>query len=248
MIKIAICDDDMASLQSVSGLLAQLKVREHFESVTTLFSSSKELLELLRDGTKFDLFFLDVVMPDVDGIVLGKFISENMPQAKIIYFSSTREFAVESYMVSAFYYMLKPIKEDDFFKVVTKAICNIKSENLAPHYMKLGTTKGIVAVEFDRIEYCMIENRRVKYILSDGLNLESKVLRGSFDEEIAELISSYGFVKCSSHCVVNISKVKTIESDSIVMANEERIKVSRVYKASLNTAYFDYYFENLGDV
>ncbi len=246
MIKIAICDDDIQSLGIVTDLLKKFELREGVGISSRVFSSSKELFELLLRGEVFDIFLLDVVMPEVDGIALGEHISKNLPKSKIIYLSSSREFAVESYMVNAFYYMLKPVKEEDFFRVLRLAVEVVTRETSKAFFVAVEAISGTVALESDKILYCILENRRVKYILSDGRIVESKMLRVSFDEWVCELLESRKFAKCNAHCIVNLSEVKVMDMDNITMKDGTVIKISRVLKKELSKAYFDYYFNNFG--
>lgn len=247
VIKIAICDDDIKVLEYVAELLKKLEGCENYHHSLRAFSSSVQLLELLEKGEEFDLFFLDVVMPEVNGIALGEYISKNNSKAKIIYLSASKEFAVESYMVNAFYYMLKPVEMESFYKVATRVLNVINIENSVPHYVAVETSNGKVAVEFDNIMYCLLENRRVKYYLADGsATVESKMIRCSFDEEMVELIETAKFGKCSAHCVVNLAKIQNIESEKLTMKNGEVMRISRGLKQQLNNAYFDYYFKNSG--
>ncbi|MFI3164518.1 MAG: LytTR family DNA-binding domain-containing protein [Bacillota bacterium] len=244
MIKIAICDDDIKSLECICDLLKKFEAREETEISFRAFSSSRELFELLGEGEVFDLFLLDVVMPEFDGISLGGFISKHFQNAKIIYLSSSREFAVESYMVNAFYYMLKPINEDVLFRVVKSAIDVILENQSKTHFTAVETASGKVAVESEQILYCLLENRRVKYLLASGRSIESKVIRCSFVEWVGGLLASKKFAQCNAHCIINLSQVKVMNSDNVIMKDGTEIKVSRVLKKELNKAYFDYYFVN----
>lgn len=246
MIKIAICDDDVQSLGVVRNLLKKFESQEQSIVFSKGFTSSKDLLDLVLGGEIFDLFLLDVVMPDIDGISLGECISQNLPNAKIIYFSSSREFAVESYMVNAFYYMLKPIQEKMFFHVLKSAIDTVAVNNTKDVFIAVETASGTIALESGKIVYCVLENRRVKHIMSDGRSVESKIIRNSLAEHLADLLKGKKFAKCNAHCVVNLAQVKVINPTTIIMKDGVEINISRYEKKQLDKAYFDYYFGNFG--
>ena len=65
-------------------------------------------------------------MPIVNGVEVAKEIRSFNPEAKIIFLTSSPEFAVESYSVNATDYILKPVKEDRFFSVLDNLLMDIQ--------------------------------------------------------------------------------------------------------------------------
>ena len=71
---------------------------------------------------RFDILLLDVIMPGENGIDAAREIRRYDNNVKIIFLTSSAEFAVESYTVGAYFYQLKPIWEESFFRLMDSVI------------------------------------------------------------------------------------------------------------------------------
>lgn len=118
MIKIAFCDDDMEVLHQMNELLDRYRVERNEDITYAAFQSPFELLTEIEKGIRPDILFLDVVMPGQNGMDVAKEIRQYDTNMKTIFLTSSPEFAVESYSVGAYFYQLKPIWEESFFRLM----------------------------------------------------------------------------------------------------------------------------------
>ena len=124
MLQIAICDDEVTNILKVKEL-AELFFRTHCVEIRIeIYKSSDNLLYDMQDGQYFDLFLLDIEMPEVSGMDLAKTIYRNIPSARIIFITSHLEYAIEAYEFSVFRYIPKKLLDDkllialeDFYKL-----------------------------------------------------------------------------------------------------------------------------------
>ena len=107
MIKIAFCDDDMEVLHQMNELLDRYRVERNEDITYAAFQSPFELLTEIEKGIRPDILFLDVVMPGQNGMDVAKEIRQYDTNMKIIFLTSSPEFAVESYSVGAYFYQLR---------------------------------------------------------------------------------------------------------------------------------------------
>lgn len=89
-------------------------------------SSPFDLLAETEKGTRFDVILLDVLMPGETGIDAATEIRKFDRNVKIIFLTSSSEYAVQSYSVEAFYYQLKPICKEAFFSLMDSVISACK--------------------------------------------------------------------------------------------------------------------------
>ena len=122
MIKIAFCDDDMEVLHQMNELLDRYRVEWNEDITYAAFQSPFELLTEIEKGIRPDILFLDVVMPGQNGMDVAKEIRQYDTNMKIIFLTSSPEFAVESYSVGAYFYQLKPIWEESFFRLMDSVL------------------------------------------------------------------------------------------------------------------------------
>ena len=87
----------------------------------------------MEQGLRPDVLLLDVIMPGENGISAAREIREYDRNVKIIFLTSSAEYAVQSYTVDAYYYQLKPIREETFFQVLDSVLdeCCRSAENLS---------------------------------------------------------------------------------------------------------------------
>lgn len=118
MLKIAFCDDDLEILKELGILLDKYKKERDEDLTCTVFQSPLELLAAIEKGFSFDILFLDILMPGENGIETAKEIRQYDNNMKIIFLTSSPEFAVQSYTVGAYFYQLKPVWEESFFRLM----------------------------------------------------------------------------------------------------------------------------------
>lgn len=126
MIQIAFCDDDQTVLDQLSALLEKYRTQRCIQIQCTAFRSPLDLLAEIEKGVRYDILFLDVIMPAENGITVAKEIRQYDTAVEIIFLTSSTEFAVESYMVGAYFYQLKPIWEESFFRLTDSVIAECR--------------------------------------------------------------------------------------------------------------------------
>ena len=96
MIKIGFCDDDLSVLNALRVLLDRYRVERNREIDYTAFRSPLDLLAEIERGSRFDILILDVLMPGENGIDAAAEIRNYDSDVKIIFLTSSPEFAVQS--------------------------------------------------------------------------------------------------------------------------------------------------------
>lgn len=82
------------------------------------FHDEAELMSYIATE-KVDVAFLDIIMDEIDGITLAMEIKRIQPDCKIIFITSSRDFALEAFQVYASGYLLKPVSEDEIINVLS---------------------------------------------------------------------------------------------------------------------------------
>ena len=163
MIQIAFCDDDQTVLDQLSALLEKYRTQRCIQIQCTAFRSPLNLLAEIEKGTRYDILFLDVIMPAENGITVAKEIRQYDTAVEIIFLTSSTEFAVESYMVGAYFYQLKPIWEESFFRLTDSVIAECRRADQRSLVLRCKT--GISRIELDRLLYCEVLGRTLLFHL-----------------------------------------------------------------------------------
>ena len=237
MIKIAFCDDDMEVLHQMNELLDRYRVERNEDITYAAFQSPFELLTEIEKGIRPDILFLDVVMPGQNGMDVAKEIRQYDTNMKIIFLTSSPEFAVESYSVGAYFYQLKPIWEESFFRLMDAVLaeCEKKKKNS----LILRSKDGITRIDLQQLEYCEVLGRKLLFHLEDGAVLESA---GSLDDLAGQLMQYSNFFRPHRSFLVNMEYIQNISSRSIKMVNDAEIPIPHGKCSEIKYTYMEYAF------
>lgn len=237
MIKIAFCDDDMEVLHQMNELLDRYRVERNEDITYAAFQSPFELLTEIEKGIRPDILFLDVVMPGQNGMDVAKEIRQYDTNMKIIFLTSSPEFAVESYSVGAYFYQLKPIWEESFFRLMDAVLaeCEKKKKNS----LILRSKDGITRINLQQLEYCEVLGRKLLFHLEDGAVLESA---GSLDDLAGQLMQYSNFFRPHRSFLVNMEYIQNISSRSIKMVNDAEIPIPHGKCSEIKNTYMEYAF------
>ena len=237
MIKIAFCDDDMEVLHQMNELLDRYRVERNEDITYAAFQSPFELLTEIEKGIRPDILFLDVVMPGQNGMDVAKEIRQYDTNMKIIFLTSSPEFAVESYSVGAYFYQLKPIWEESFFRLMDAVLaeCEKKKKNS----LILRSKDGITRIDLQQLEYCEVLGRKLLFHLENGAVLESA---GSLDDLAGQLMQYSNFFCPHRSFLVNMEYIQNISSRSIKMVNDAEIPIPHGKCSEIKNTYMEYAF------
>ena len=239
MVKIAFCDDELSVLNDIRVLLDQYRVERNQEIDYTVFQSSLNLLAEIERGTRFDILFLDILMPSETGIDAAAEIRNYDSNVKIIFLTSSSEFAVQSYTVGAYFYQLKPIWRESFFRLMDSAISACEKE--LNDSLILRCKNGITRIELRHLEYCEVIHHTLLIHLSSGKVLEST---GSLDELGSQLETFGGFLRPHRSYLVNLDYIQDISYKAITMSCMTQIPLPRGKYQEIKDAYLEYSFQN----
>lgn len=223
MIHVAVCDDIAASRDKIANLLEAYKESDNLCIHT--FSSGEELLSFPNYAETFSIFFLDIEMGDISGLDAAAAIREKNQDTIIFFVTCYVEYVPDSFRLGAFQFLVKPIKDDDFKKDFERALNTLRS--MHKHYIIKWRDMNIV-VEYKDIFY--IESYKRHLFIheeSQGHECVGK-LQDAYDK-----LKTYGFSRCHQSYIVNLSKVKKIDKNSVLLNNNVNIPISRQYKQCL---------------
>lgn len=237
--KIAFCDDDPFVLNELEKLLNEYCLEHNCEVDYGKFSSPLNLLAEIEKGIRYDALFLDVLMPGENGIETAEEIRNYDRNVKIIFLSSSSEFGVESYKVSAYYYQLKPVKKDSFFRLMDSLFSQCGKEQ--SNSIVLRCKSGITRIELTKLEYCEVIHRTLSFHMTTGNVLKSI---GSLEELCKQLEPYDNFFRLHRSYLVNLEYVQSISYRAVTMSNLAEIPIPRGKYNEVKNAFLEYVFRN----
>jgi two-component system LytT family response regulator len=147
-----VVDDEWYNLKEISELVQNTD----FLHVTGRYQNPLLVLEEL-DQTSPDVAFIDIEMPEIDGITLAEKLLERKPSTIIVFITSWDQYAVKAFDLNALDYILKPIKLERFSRMIEKIRGEVSQKNILQSpllkircFDKLETTLGGVPVKWER--------------------------------------------------------------------------------------------------
>lgn len=230
MIKIGICDDDAMFIEDMERKIEDFFTLEYLEIEIKSFTFVPAFME--SNMEEYDVIFLDVEMGEYNGLTLASEIREQNARAMLVYVSSFAEYAVDSYCVKAFFYILK----DNLEKTLPLCLQNIKK-----------------ALSMESVIF-QIPNSHKKIMISDILYLESAdhyIHIYGYINKKAEIIECYygnlskvegvlaemKFLRVQQSYIVNMQYISRFEHRAVVLITGEKINCSKKKYKELYKSY-----------
>jgi DNA-binding LytR/AlgR family response regulator len=218
--RVAICDDNILELENIKNvLLGFIKSKQvEDEIILETFGKGHDLLDFIHHVSSFDLIVLDILMPGMTGIEAASKIRETDNDCKIIFLTSSPEFAVNSYKVNAFYYLLKPFQNNELLTLLDKAMISIQTEQSKSIVIK-GKNR-LMRIPLNMIEYIESVKHTLNFHLRGG---EPASCYAKMEEFREYLLADKRFVRCHQSYIVNMSMVAQINSKNFVLQDKTLI-------------------------
>lgn len=223
MLKIALCDDDKEILEQLSSLLEEYRSTHLPELSFTPFPSAFGLLSDIECGHHFDIAILDVMMPNMSGLQAAQEIRLRDDNMELLFLSSSREYAVESYDVRARNYLLKPIDREKFFRVLDQIIDsrNLDFQNCVWIRDKNG---GISRIIPSHLVYCEVILKDIFLHLKDNRTI---ICRKSLIDLMKDLGDEENFFQPHRSYLVNMDHVQRVTKTELILTGDITIPLSR---------------------
>ncbi|MCL2051021.1 MAG: LytTR family DNA-binding domain-containing protein [Lachnospiraceae bacterium] len=227
MYRIGICDDEIytcADLEQIIGVICcELSIKASIEP----YYSGRTLIKYLNLGNDFDILFLDIELPDIDGINIGKYIRDqnNNHKMQIIYISSKKNYAMRLFKNQPSGFLVKPLKIKEVKETMKISLRRID--------VKKGTFRYKKGHEFhfadcSDIIYLSSTKNKIEIVLNNG---QSDIFYGKLSNVPERLPDNFSLIHKSY--LVNRDYIKLYSYDKIKMVNGEDLPVSIPHRNNL---------------
>lgn len=231
-------DDEPLAL----GLVCSFIERTPFLQLVGRYANAVDALKAIQ-STKIDLIFLDIQMPDLNGMELARVIANSQYKPRIIFATAFKQFSLEGYKVDALDYLLKPFNYEEFLRAATKAqayvelvnkpaveVVTDETEVLSSRYLFLKVEYQFVRIALDDILY--IEG--LKDYIKVHLKSDTKPIMSLTSlKALEEKLSPRRFMRIHRSYIVALDKI-TAMTKSAVQVGAVSIAVGNQYKDEFN--------------
>ena len=220
MINIAICDDDDDIINSIKSASSDYSTSHAIEFEVHSFKCGEKLLE---SKLNFDLVFLDIEMSGIDGLKTAQLFRQIDRRARIVYVTNHSEFALESYSVHPFDFVVKPFVSERIYNVLDD-LTRYLSENAEKEaVIQLKGEDGPLLLSLRNIyvfEYT--GNRRITVYTQS----EQYRIKGSLSD-IFSLINSESFISPHKSFIVNMEHIDKLNNFTLYTTNGIEVPVAQ---------------------
>ena len=229
--RFAICDDDVAQGQAMMHYLEQRNLPK-LELV--YFQQGKALVEEVTQGQRFDAVFLDMEMPEMNGIEVANCLRNVDRHIDIIFVTAHTIYMEESFKCAPFRFLIKPIQEEKLTEA-TNALYK-KRIQLDRNRLVLKTKSALVSLYWDEIIYCMSEGHII-HIYTPTEQFAVRMTMAALMDQLGEEC----FGRPYNAYIVNFDYVKVVKGNEVVLRFQNQvIPMSRTYKKGFFEAYTNY--------
>ena len=234
MFQIAMIEDEEHTRQEVERLISREFEKLKVQDITTeIYKTAEEFLEVKKH---YDVVISDIDLPGKSGIDLGRILKAEQKDICLVFLTSYAEFAVDSYVLEAYQYILKKDIEERLSPLIERVVHEIKKGY--EEYRWVGTNQRKIKIYYKDI-VCIQKIKGSKY--AEYITENGKYMERLSMNQILEQIHSNAFILVDRGHAVNVNHIVRVRGNVIQMVNGEEITVSRVQSSQVKekiTAYW----------
>lgn len=230
MVRIAIVEDNENERAKIRECLTDYERNSGVVFDLQEFSTGLEFLEAYTP--EYDLVFMDIEMPGLNGMETAKELRKIDLSVLLVFITNLAQYAISGYEVDALDFILKPINRYSFAIKLKRALSRVskKSED----YMSVKTDGETRAVRISSILWIDVNGHYVVYHTTEGDYTEYTTLK-----EAAAKVSRSAFALVNRSCLVNLRRIEAIARDTVTIGSV-KLDISRPQRKAFLAALSDY--------
>ncbi len=231
--RIAICDDDLSGRKQFERSLKSWDPAYNAEK----FSSGSSLLTAASGFPLFDIVFLDIYMPEENGIDIAKKLKDISPETGIVFVTTSREHAIDAFSVYALHYLVKPITPEGIAESFRR-LAELRSDKRERITLTIGSERHTVFLD----QICLLENdnHAVNVLFANGRKLKIWMSFRELEEKM-----NGNFLKINRGIMVNMAHIVQMGTDTCILQGGIKLPIAIRQSASIRAAYDNYVFDRL---
>jgi len=233
MFNVAICDDDKELTVHIEEIVYMISREQGIDVDVDVYWNGKNLADDIVDGERYDIIYLDIEMKEENGIDAARRLRQVDQTVLIIYVSSYEAYAIETFELRPFRFVVKPICMGKFREATIAAIREIQRYDTFFHYQFDKMHRRIL---LKKIIYFESNKRKVTIVSENG----AEEMYGKLNELEEELKNSkIHFLRIHQSYLVSYLYVKEVAYDSIVLTDNTKLPISEERRKYIRQKFID---------
>ncbi len=240
MLNICLCDDDVNILNYYSNRITELLEENNYAFRIETYTSGESLIfELEENPNRFNIIIIDIIMKNINGIETTKILRKYGYNGVIIFLTSSKEYALESFSVEPLNYILKDDSDNRFNKVFLKAANEVYK--ISNKSVVISCKPQSKVINLDTITYMESLNKKV---ILHKISGESEEINCIF-KDIYEKVKEYGFIRCHKSYIVNVKYVQSFNKLECRLQKDIIIPIGRKYSKEFRNTFLENELDNI---
>lgn len=233
--RIAIIDDLAADRQRLSSDISHWAREQSLPLLPPpdLFESGEAFLDNFSAG-KYDLAFLDIYMDGMNGLDTARRIRETDTACRLIFTTTTSEYAVDSYEVDSSWYLVKPYSYEKLSRALARCSASWQEHN---QYLLVSGKMGEEKLPLHQIAWTEYVNRKVCVHFKNGQETQLSMRQMDFSKM---LLPYPYFCDCMKGLIVNFEAVEKLLDDCFLLENGKTLPISRLKYRQVREQFLEY--------
>lgn len=218
MYQIAVVEDSSQESTSLISLLVKYEKENDLNFKIDFFQNGFLFLDAFEPN--YDLIFMDIAMPGINGMDVSKKIREVDEQVLLVFVTSLTQYALQGYKVGAIDYLVKPVTYDHLKRTLSRVLAiNLRKEEDA---IVIKTSDGLAKLVLDDIISLTANDHMIIY----QTKTKEYMVWTSLKKALEELPNDC-FYKLNKSTIINLGHVKGVKNSNVIMSNEDVFLISR---------------------
>ena len=232
MLKIALLDDDKTALLISKGAIESFFQEKNIAISLDAFSSPLNFLAMAKEEN-YRLVFLDIDMPELNGLQVGEQVKSINSQTDIIYLSQREDLVFDTLKLHPFGFIRKSKIIQDFANVLELFVNTSLNANAESKKITISSKTETMSADIDSIMYIEGNRNYQTFYLKDGTNFDARVLMGDLESKLKE----HGFIRVHKGYLVNYLFIRQIGTSEVSLTNNKVLPLSSKRKDEIMDEY-----------
>jgi len=235
VLKFAVCNDNSNELATIKQLFDRYTAEKGIPITAEYYSDRKQIVRLLPYADEYDCLFLDVYMEELNGIDIARHLRKNQNQSNIVFFTASRDHAIEAFSLNALHYVVKPLSYADVEETIRRIIRAKKEQQACIH---LTNGRDVVRIGLDDFMYSEAQKHYQHIYLTNGTIEKARM---TCLELSGRLEGHPEFVRCGASYIINLKFIARITATDVYLLDGRRVPIPRRSSVALKRKYGDYF-------